>query len=92
MADPITNVNEIEVIGALTAGKLCKILVGSVYADATNTDAEVAAAVTASHARSHAITSSSDHTSSATSGKMLKADANGLHHQGTPPRGGACFG
>jgi len=30
------------------------------------------------HAQSHAITSTADHTSSATSGKMLKADANGL--------------
>ena len=30
------------------------------------------------HARQHAITSTSDHTSSATSGQMLKADANGL--------------
>jgi len=30
------------------------------------------------HARQHAITSTSDHTSTATSGQMLKADANGL--------------
>lgn len=30
------------------------------------------------HARQHAITSTDDHTSSATSGKMLKANANGL--------------
>lgn len=30
------------------------------------------------HARSHAITSTSDHTSSATSGRILKADSNGL--------------
>jgi hypothetical protein len=35
-------------------------------------------AVTASHTRSHAITSTSDHTSTATSGQILKADANGL--------------
>jgi hypothetical protein len=34
--------------------------------------------VSALHARQHAITSTSDHTSTATSGKMLKADANGL--------------
>ena len=32
----------------------------------------------AHHTRSHAITSTSDHTSTATSGQMLKADANGL--------------
>jgi len=31
-----------------------------------------------SHARQHAITSTNDHTSAATSGKILKADANGL--------------
>ena len=31
-----------------------------------------------SHARQHSVTSTSDHTSTATSGKMLKADANGL--------------
>ncbi len=37
-----------------------------------------ASAYSASHARQHAITSTSDHTSSATSGKMLKADASGL--------------
>ena len=30
------------------------------------------------HAQQHAITSTTDHTSSATSGRMLKADANGL--------------
>lgn len=35
-------------------------------------------AVTKKHAQQHAITSTSDHTSTATSGKMLKADANGL--------------
>ena len=33
---------------------------------------------TDSHAKSHAITSATDHTSAATSGQMLKADANGL--------------
>ncbi len=32
----------------------------------------------AGHAQQHAITSTADHTSTATSGKMLKADTNGL--------------
>lgn len=32
----------------------------------------------AAHARQHSITSTSDHTSTATSGKLLKADSNGL--------------
>ena len=36
------------------------------------------AAATASHTRQHAITQTLDHTSAATSGQMLKADANGL--------------
>ncbi len=35
-------------------------------------------AVTASHTQQHSITSTSDHTSTATLGQMLKADANGL--------------
>ena len=35
-------------------------------------------ATAATHAQQHAITSTSDHTSSATPGKILKADANGL--------------
>jgi len=42
------------------------------------TNADLTAAVSGSHAKSHAITSTLDHTSAATSGKMLKADANGL--------------
>lgn len=41
------------------------------------------AAASALHAKQHAITSASDHTSSATSGQMLKADANGLPVDGT---------
>ena len=47
----------------------------------TNTDAQIAAAVAASasaHARQHVITSALDHTSTATPGQILKADANGL--------------
>ena len=43
--------------------------------DATNTDADVAAAVGASHARQHAVDAAADHTSTATPGKMLKAAA-----------------
>ena len=42
------------------------------HADLTNVSSDQ------HHAKSHAITSASDHTSAATSGKMLKADANGL--------------
>jgi hypothetical protein len=38
----------------------------------------LADAVTKKHTRSHSVTSTDDHSSSATSGKMLKADANGL--------------
>jgi hypothetical protein len=49
----------------------------------SSTAAQVKSAVTASHTRSHAITSTSDHTSSATAGKMLKADSNGLPAEAT---------
>jgi hypothetical protein len=41
-------------------------------------DTDVASAISLKHTRSHAITATADHTSSATSGQMLKADANGL--------------
>jgi hypothetical protein len=43
-----------------------------------NLSAAAQAAVAASHAKQHAITTAADHTSTATSGRMLKADANGL--------------
>jgi len=43
-----------------------------------NTEAQLDAAVAANHAQQHSITSASDHTSSATPGQMLMADANGL--------------
>ena len=42
------------------------------------TEASLEDAVDKKHIQSHAITSTSDHTSTATSGKMLKANANGL--------------
>mgnify|MGYP001573013473 CR=1 FL=1 len=45
---------------------------------ATLTEAAAEDAVTKKHAQSHSIISTADHTSAATSGKMLKADANGL--------------
>lgn len=47
------------------------------HATATHIQA-LEAATAAQHARQHAITSTSDHTSSATPGQVLKADANGL--------------
>ena len=64
-------------IGSLTNTYIVKND-GTKLVNATNTDAQVSGAVSASHARQHSITSTSDHTSTATSGKMLKADANGL--------------
>lgn len=66
-----------------TAGKVLKADVNGLPIDASNTDAEVAAAVTASHAKQHGIASAADHTSAVTAGKMLKADANGLPAEGT---------
>lgn len=44
----------------------------------SSTVANIDDAVSKKHARSHVITGTSDHTSTATSGQMLKADANGL--------------
>ncbi len=42
------------------------------------TSADIADAIAKKHTRQHAITTTADHTSTATAGKMLKADANGL--------------
>jgi len=53
-----------------TTGKLIK--------DSGVLTSDVSSAVSASHTRSHAITGTSDHTSSATPGQILKADASGL--------------
>ena len=65
-----------------TPGKMLKAATTTgLPAEATNTDAEVADAVTKKHsngldhARSHAVDSSSDHTSDATPGVLLKAKA-----------------
>lgn len=51
--------------------------VGDIATDA-NLSVAAQAAISASHTRSHSITSSSDHTSGATTTYLLKADANGL--------------
>ncbi len=42
------------------------------------TSGDIADAIAKKHVRQHSITQTLDHTSTATSGKMLKADANGL--------------
>ncbi len=44
----------------------------------TQTDANISATISKKHDRQHSITSSSDHNSTATPGKILKADSNGL--------------
>jgi hypothetical protein len=53
-----------------TTGKLIK--------DSGVLTSDAASAVSLKHTRSHSIVGTSDHTSSATPGKMLKADSNGL--------------
>ena len=53
-------------------------ITGKVVKDGGLTHAGVSGAVSSSHNRSHNIISPFDHSSTATSGKMLKADANGL--------------
>jgi len=63
---------------AATPGQVLQADANGLPVDATNTDADVAAAVGASHARQHAITDTDDHTSGATPAQLLQADANGL--------------
>lgn len=74
---------------ALTNGKMVKSNANGLPADASDTDADVHDAVvkkhanTLDHARQHGIAVAADHTSAATAGKMLKADANGLPIEAT---------
>jgi len=63
---------------AATPERILKADPNGLPVEATNTDAEVAAAVGASHARQHDIIDPLDHTSGATPGQVLQADANGL--------------
>ena len=65
-------------LSAAIPGRILQADANGLPVNATNTDAQVAAAVTASHARQHSIISTADHTSAATNGQMLKANANGL--------------
>jgi hypothetical protein len=53
-------------------------LTGKLIKDSGLLTSDVSSAVSLKHARSHAITSTSDHASSAVSGQMLQADGNGL--------------
>jgi hypothetical protein len=53
------------------------------YHDLTLTGAQLDTALGQAHGRQHAITSALDHTSTATAGQVLKADANGLPVDGT---------
>jgi hypothetical protein len=78
-------------IGSLTSGRLVQSD-GSKLAPATNTNTDVAAAVTASHARQHAATSSSDHSAATGTdkGKYLRADpSSGAMIFDTPAVGGS---
>ena len=51
---------------------------GKVIKDSGISSSSVSSAISNSHSRQHSITSTADHTSTATPGKILKADANGL--------------
>ncbi len=51
---------------------------GKLLKDGGLTHANVSDAISKKHSIQHSITSTSDHTSTATSGQILKADANGL--------------
>jgi hypothetical protein len=63
---------------AATPERILKADANGLPVEATNTDAEVAAAVGASHARQHDIIDPLDHTSGATPGQILQANASGL--------------
>jgi hypothetical protein len=65
-------------LSAAIPGRMLKADANGMPVNATNTDAQVAAAVTASHARQHALASTSDHISGMTDGQMIRANANGL--------------
>ena len=65
------------------SGYLMKADTDGNASQATNTDAQVAAAVSATHARQHGLSSTSDHTSAISQGYLMKADANGLPTQAT---------
>jgi len=53
-------------------------LIALIYDGTKWSDVGGAGVLASAHARQHAVTSTSDHTSTATPGKVLKADANGL--------------
>ena len=63
---------------AITAGKMLKADANGLPAEGTNTDTEVASAVTLKHSRQHALNATADHTMSATENDILTADASGL--------------
>jgi hypothetical protein len=56
---------------------------GKVIKDSGISQSSVSSAISNSHSRQHSITSTDDHTSTATAGKILKADANGLPIEAT---------
>lgn len=76
--DSTPSYGSVETDGYPAAGKLLQADGGNGVVEASNTNSEVAAAVVASHTRSHSLISSLDHTSLATSGQLLKANASGL--------------
>ena len=84
LSDPLVHTS------ALTNGRMMKADANGLPADGTNTDTDVADAVTKrhsnslDHARSHGLASGSDHTSALTPGKMVQAAAvTGLPADGT---------
>lgn len=70
--------NNVIKTGNLIANRMVKANAASVVENAAMTEAQVAAAIAAAHARQHAITQPLDHTSGATPGQVLQGDANGL--------------
>jgi hypothetical protein len=76
--DSTPSYGAVETEGYPAAGKLLQADGVGGAIEASNTNSEIAAAIVASHTRSHSLISALDHSSLATSGQMLKANADGL--------------
>jgi len=82
-ADHHARYTDAEAVTAMGAKAAANPLHHDIYTDgeavaAAKADGDISDAIAKKHTRTHAITSTSDHTSAATPGRMLKGDANGL--------------
>jgi hypothetical protein len=76
--DSTPSYGSVETEGYPAAGKLLQADGVGGAIEASNTNSEIAAAIVASHTRSHSLISALDHSSLATEGQLLQANADGL--------------